>query len=380
MGKLKICFIGTNPNFNGGVSVIIKNLINCIRNIRVSSEFTWLYSGKDNIEYTLGGVNHVELKTPRILFIEDIFFNVQVSKFLKKNNFDIINSHGMWGHWISDYKKRTSQKIIHTYHGTAYYLLKNSLKRFGILKRMILSPTLLFGYFMERLPLKKSDLLICVSDKVKEQVKRLYGKNKNIVVIRTGVDLKDFKPRNKNKIKDKFGLDKENIHGLYVGRGGFWTKGLDRAISVSEEIYKKNKKYRLIVIGPDLKKVKEIINKKFVIYIKEVDRKNMPFYYNAADIFFCLSRYEGGAPTLVVSEAMASGCLVVCSKSSEQEIIEDNKNGLILDNFDARGAEKVIEILESRKKKDRIIKDSLKTIKEISLEKWGEKYLNALIN
>ena len=379
MEKIRICFIGTNPNFNGGVSILQHNLISHIKNIKIPYELTWIYPGKEKIRYTRDGVNYIELKIPKILFIEDMLFDIKVSKFLKGNNFDVINSHGIWGPWVGDYKKRPNQKTTHTYHGTAYNLLKNSAKRFGVLKKIILSPILLFGYFMEKLPLKKSDNIICVSEKIKKEVQSLYGKKKNIIVIRTGVDLKDFKPRDKNKIRDKLGFDRENIYGLYVGRGGFWTKGLDRTINLSEEIYKKNKKYRLIVIGPDLKKVKHLINKKFVIYLKETDRKKIPFYYNVADLFFCMSRYEGGAPILVVSEAMASGCLVVCSKSSEQEIIENEKNGLILENFDEKDAEKIMKVLKNKRKKERIIKNSLKTIKEISIEKWGEKYLNALI-
>jgi len=79
--------------------------------------------------------------------------------------------------------------------------------------------------------------------------------------------------------------------------------------------------------------------------------------------FFCMSRYEGGAPTLVTSEAMASGCLVVCSKDSEQEIIEDKKNGLIIEEFGEKDAEKVLEILKDKKKKEEMIKNSIKNNK-----------------
>jgi len=225
MGKLKICFVGTNPDFDGGVSLFQKNLIGYIKNTKVLHNITWIYAGEKNIRYPKNGINYIELKIPKILFIEDILFGIKVSKFLKYNNFDIINSHGIWGNWMNNYKKRSNQRLIHTYHGSAYYLLKNSLGKFGMLKKMIFSPILFFGYVMERPPLNGADKIICVSEKVKFQIQRLYGKSKKMVVIRTGVNLKDFKPRNRNKIKDKLGLDRENIYGLYVGRGGFWTIG-----------------------------------------------------------------------------------------------------------------------------------------------------------
>jgi len=76
---------------------------------------------------------------------------------------------------------------------------------------------------------------------VKRQVQKLYGKKKDIKVIRTGVDLKNFKVRNKNKIKEKLNLDLNKTYGLYVGGGGYWTKGLDRAIKLAGEINKINK-------------------------------------------------------------------------------------------------------------------------------------------
>jgi len=380
MRKLRICFIGANPNFDGGAALFQKNLINCIKEIKVNYALTWIYPGEKNINYSKGGVNYIELKTPKILFLGDILFNIKVSKLLGKNNFNILNSHGIWGYWIKNYKKNPNQKIIHTCHGVAYYFLKNNSKRFGIFKKILFFPILLWGYIIDKPPIFKADKIICVSEKVKGQIQELYGKNKNRVIIRTGVDLREFKPRNKKRIKEKLGLNKKNIYGLYIGHGGFWTKGLDRVINISEEIYKKNKNYRLLIIGPDYKKVKHLLNGRFIIYLEKVKREKIPYYYNVADVFFCLSRYEGGAPTLVVSEAMASGCLVVCSKSSEQEIIEDGKNGLILDQFDEKAAEKIIRILKNKTIKGEIIKNEKETIKEISLEKWGEKYLKALID
>jgi glycosyltransferase involved in cell wall biosynthesis len=128
-------------------------------------------------------------------------------------------------------------------------------------------------------------------------------------------------------------------------------------------------------VGADYKKVKHLLNEKFIVYFEKIERNKMPYYYNVSDIFFCLSRYEGGAPTLVVSEAMASGCLIVCAKSAEQEIIEDEKNGLIINKFGKEEADKILKNLNNKK----IIKNSIETIKNISLEKWGKNYLNALI-
>lgn len=387
--KKSICFVNsTNPNFLGGVSLYQKNLISFMDKNKF--DITWIYRGEKDKIYKKQGITYVEIKIPFkpskfSLVAREIIFNIKVKKFLEKNYFDIINSHAISGYWLKNYKIKKNQKIIHTYHGLAVPYYKVQLKIFGILKRVIFSCFLLpYAYFIEKHPMKKADKIICVSEKVKNQSQKVYGKRKNIFVVRTGVDISKFKPKNKNKVRRDLGIKEDFVYGLYVGKGGYWIKGLDRAVKVSEEIYKKNKKFRLIVLGADITKrrIKNLIKKEFIIYKQEVNREEIPSYYAASDLLFCLSRYDGGAPTLVVSEAMASGCLVICSKSSEQEIIKDGKNGLIIGNCDKgiskRDIEKILNLLMDNNKKSKIIKESIKTIKEISLNKWGKKYLEIL--
>ena len=80
-----------------------------------------------------------------------------------------------------------------------------------------------------------------------------------------------------------------------------------------------------------------------------------------------------------VSEAMASGCLVICSKSSRQEIIDDEKEGIIIGEEYGMETKRILSILNDKKKLNNIIKNSQKKIKELSLEKWGKRYLEGLL-
>lgn len=378
MNKTRICFVnGTSPNFNGGIGNYQKNLINYLKNKNL--DITWIYKSDKNEDYSKGDIRYAGLKCNKIPFIEDISFNINARKYLKKNYFDIINSHAIWGHWMRCYKKQKNQKLIHTYHGATYPYYKVHLKRFSRIKRILLSPLLLYGYLIEKPPIKNADKIICVSEKVKKEILNTYKKRKNVLVIRTGVNIKNFKPRDKNKSREKIGLEEDKIYGLYIAKGGYWIKGLDRAVKVSEEIYKENENYRLIVVGSDQNKVRNLLNHKFIIYKEQVSREEIPFYYNSSDFFFCLSRYEGGAPTLVTSEAMASGCLVISSNDAEQEILYDGENSIIINNFDCKDAKRIIEINRNKQKKQNLLKNSIKAIKEISIEKWGRKYLDNLL-
>jgi len=358
-----VCFISHSPpNQLGGVSIYYKNLLNYLKNKKL--KITWAYFGKENKTYTSKKINYIEIKKS-IFQVKGFENNFKTRKFLKNNYFDTVFTTG--GPWIWFYLKPINQKLMQIFHGTVYYFNKNHLKRFSTIKKVCFYPLLSLSKLFEY-PHYDLDKIVCVSNKVKKQVEKLYGESK-IKVIRTGVDLKEFKPRIK---KD---TNKKRVLGLYVGGGGYYTKGLDRAINISREIYKLNPNYRLLVIGPDKTKVSKLINEKFVIFLKDIPRDQMKYHYNAADVFFCMSRYEGGAPTLVVSEAMASRCLVVCSKDSKQEIIKEKVNGLIISKFNKHDAEKVLDNLKNKK----IIRNSLKTIKNISLENWGEEYLK-LIN
>lgn len=375
----KICFVSISfsPELLGGTNLVNKNLINYIHSRKKDIEIYWVYFGKENKKYSKENVNYIELKSPIFSSPLSIRKSIKLAKFFRKNFFDVISART--GIWVNIYKKRDKQDIIQTYHGTRYYFNKNHFRRLNFIQKGLLFILLGTNWIVDK-PSKEAKRLICVSEKVKRQVQKLYGNKNELVVIRTGVNLDNFKPRNIDNAKKILGLNEKYTYGLYVGKGGYWTKGLDRAINLSEKIYKKNNKYRLIVIGPDLKKIKKLLPRKFIMYIKEVKRDEMPFYYNISEIFFCMSRYEGGAPTLVVSEAMASGCFLVCSKDSQQEIIENEKNGLIINKFGEEDAERIIRILKDKKKKQKIIENSIKTIKNLSLEKWGEKYLNALMN
>ena len=374
--KLKVCIIATNPNFLGGLSLYQKNLISFLKK---KAEISWIYKGSQNKEYENNGIKYFQIKVLNKIFLENLIFEFKVLSFLNKNKFDIINSHGFTELWMKFFKRKNT-KLVHTYHGSTYHFYKNHLKRFGRMKGFLLSAVLLFPYFIEGTPIKKADKIICVSEHVKKEMIKLYGKRKNIRVIRTGVDLNIFKLRNKNKSKEKLNLDKDKTYGLYVGRGGFWTKGLDKVIRLSKDIYNSDKNYKLLIIGADENKVRFLTNKEFVVLLPPISRDNMPFYYNASDIFFSMSRYEGGAPTLVTSEAMASGCLIITDKEANQEIIKNEKNGLIIGENYEKEAKMIINTLNNKKKINEIINNSANTIKDLSLETWGKKYLDVLLN
>jgi glycosyltransferase involved in cell wall biosynthesis len=371
----KVCLIsGSSPEFLGGISLFQKNFIDYAEKSNLGLDFTWIYPGNKNRVYNLGSLNCVELETTNIPFLKELNFAKKSKKYLKENIFDIINTHADWGAGLKNYSKKSNQKIIHTYHGASVPYLKIQIKQFFFLKRLFLQPVIWISYYLEKIPYKRADKIICVSEKVKRDLEKLYGKRQSISVIRTGVDTKKFKSSPKDKSRKELGLNQNKIYGLYSGRGGYWIKGLDRAVNISKEIYKENKNFRLIVIGAAKNKCARYLEEPFIIHKDVVARKNLQKYYSVCDFFFALSRYEGGAPTLAVGEAMASGCLIIFSKDSKQEIIENNKNGLVINTFGKESANRIFGILKNKRKLKDIKASAIEGIKKFGLNEWGKKY------
>jgi len=378
--RSSIVFIsGSSPEFLGGISLYQRNLIHYANKNKLKLHFIWIYPGEENKKYSLEGINCLEIKSSKIPFIKEFDFARKVKNVLKKEEYDIIHTHANWGYCLKNYNKKNNQKIIHTYHGVTLPYMKIQLKRFNFIKRILLSPLLLSSYLLEKPPMKKGDKIICVSEKVKKGLEDVYFKRKNMNLIRTGVDISQFKEMSQEKARRSLNLEKDKIYGLYSGRGGYWNKGLDRAVSLGREIYKKNKNFRLMVIGADKNKCRNYLNEKFVIYKGLIEREKLPIYYSSCDFFFCLSRYEGGAPTLVVGEAMASGCFIVFSKDSEQEIIENEEEGLIIEDFGKEGSERILNLLDNKKKLKRIKEGTKKKIKEFGLDSWGKGYFEVIL-
>ena len=375
----KICFVsGSSPTFLGGISIYQKNLIGYARKNELKFDFTWIYPGIKDRKYSLKGIKYIEVKSFKYPIFKEFNFSKKVKKILTEGEFDIINTHANWGHCLKKYSKKNKQRITHTYHGVTFPYMKIQFEKFGFL-RYLFYFTLPFFYFIEKPPIQKADKIICVSEKVKEQIELLYGKRKNIFVIRSGVDLPMFGKISQQKSKKDLKLDQKKIYGLYSGRGGYWNKGLDRAVSLSKAIYEINKNFRLIVTGANKEKCKKYLNLPFIDHRGLIKRSEISKYYSSCDFFFFLSRYEGGAPALAAGEAMASKCFIIFSKDSNQEIIQNKKEGLIIDSFDNKNAGKILKIINNQKILKSIKKNAGKKINKFDLNSWGQKYLEVLL-
>jgi glycosyltransferase involved in cell wall biosynthesis len=179
--------------------------------------------------------------------------------------------------------------------------------------------------------LQKADLIITISEFSKQEIIRLTGSPQSkINVIYPGVDLTHYFPKRDRSILEKFGISLKDPVLLFVGSEesrkniGIVIRALARLKTIIPGI--KLLKVGGSQMGGDRKSLMHLIHQlkleNDIIFTGQVAEKELPRYYNAADIFIFPSIYEGfGLPPL---EAIACGCPVICTNSTSlPEVIGD---------------------------------------------------------
>lgn len=214
-----------------------------------------------------------------------------IKKLLSRHRFDVIHSH-MSLPWGFVFRNAKSKKVI-TLHGCEYLRTDFLYK------------------FLAKSAYKKSDLLISPSYWLKNYVKKEYGYDSTI--IRNGIDTLKF-----NVIR---GIKREKNVILYVGRL-IKIKGIIELVAVAKEL--KNFEFWFAGKGP-LRKLITLPNTKYLGYFNE---DKLIEIYNQATICVFPS-YKENFP-VVGLEALACGKATIATKTGFSEIIDHNKNGLLI--------------------------------------------------
>ncbi len=159
--------------------------------------------------------------------------------------------------------------------------------------------------------LQPADNILTLSTPSKDELVRIGLRPDNIDVYRYWVDQKIFKPIDKQSAKQKVGWDKKFVV-LFVGRF-IKIKGIDILLNVARSTSIKELNFAFIGDGPmanNIRKDSEKLDN--VLFIGKVDNKDLPLYYNAADIFCIPSKYEEGFGRVIL-EAISCGTPVVGS-------------------------------------------------------------------
>jgi N-acetyl-alpha-D-glucosaminyl L-malate synthase BshA len=328
--KIAILVSGFPPDRIGGMEIasynIAKHLADNGHSIHViTSSYSKYHLNED--KFVVHPVNMMGTK-----IVGPFFDQRKILPIIKKISPEIVHAQGISTSGIS---------------GFTAFLIKNLLK----------IPYVVYGRGGDVYPFKaekilvkailnEADSIIALTESMKKEMQKIS--NKEIVVIPNGIDMNRFNDPSLNFSESLNTGEKEKIV-IFVGNLRP-EKGLRYLIKAMKYVTKKNLNIRLLLVGEGSQKenLKKLANKldieDKVTFSGKVSVEKIPVYLKNSDIFVLPSLHEGFPNVLL--EAMASGLPVVATNvTGINEIIEDGKNGFLVQSKNSEEIAKKILLL-----------------------------------
>lgn len=295
----------------GGIQSLVIEIVKNINKEKVQIDFLLLDDGKEyELENTLKDLgckiyklNGIWINTP----LDFLKYKKVLDKFFKVHN---------------DYD------VVHMHSSSKNYMVLKKAKKYGIPVRIAHSHNI---DFQTKNPIKKfignifkiylkkysTDYFACS----KISGEWLFGdkivNSDKFHVIHNAIDYDKFKfnEEKRNTIRKELDIKDDELVIGHVGRFSE-QKNHEFLIDIFNEIYKKRKNSKLLLIGKGEKeniikeKVKNLNLESRVIFLGF--KENVSNYYNSMDLFLLPSKFEGLPVTLV--EAQANGLPIFTSK------------------------------------------------------------------
>lgn len=262
-------------------------------------------------------LNKTEKCVPNVFCLVKVGFNIRIpletavseifaffTVFLKTTKFDIIyQRETIFGTGFL-LKSLLNKPLITEVNGVIIdELMETADKKKRIFSRFLI--------FLNKVQLKKSDIIITVSNDVKKKIIKYYNLNsENIRVIGNGVDIDMFKPMEMVECQRKLKLAQGYKYIVYVGSLEYWQR-VDKLLDVMELIKSKRSDIKLLIIGdgPEMNKLKHIGQDKKILdvvsFMGRIEHEKIPLYINAGSICVAPFKSSRSASPLKLFEYMA---------------------------------------------------------------------------
>ena len=280
----------------------------------------------------------------------------EVKNLLKQQSVELVHAHGTRANSnVLCAARSLGIPVIYTVHGWSFHPDQKPLTR----KIRIMG---------EKYLTSKTNLNISVSASNQQSGKQ-YISSFNSIVINNGIDLKKFNPANPhNDIRSELKIPADKILVLFIARFTSHKQPL-ALIEAFAKSYQQNPKLHLLMVGDGDQKdeAKNLIRRlKMQDHITlEAFRQDVPDVLASADIFVLPSLWEGLPIGLL--EALAMGKAVIATNvDGTSEIIENEKNGLLVDtgNLISNLASSLVELSKDKQKRDEFSRQAINTITE----------------
>ena len=368
--KIGIDSRSVNLHSGTGIGTYTKNLISEMININKDNEFTLIWTGKIDNDFTKDNTELIYCSGRHSTFFEKDY----IPNIINSKNLDLYHIPQNGIGFPFDYNINT----VVTIHDLIPYTMPETVGA-GYLKR-----------FLKDMPniIENSKGIITVSEYSKKDILKFFsGYPEDKIFVTPLSTNSEFVPMNKDecrkKIQNEFNFNEPYI--LYIG--GFSKRknvhGLINAFSRVKNSL--SKKYKLVLVGSlkdeglNLKKYVESLNlENDVVFTGFSEDKDLPIFYNGADLFVYPSYYEGfGLPPL---EAMSCKTPVITSNTTSIPEVTKNAAFLINPSLEEDLSNAIFNVLENDNLKNSLIEKGYKRSLEFSWKQTAENTLNAYKN
>lgn len=213
---------------------------------------------------------------------------------LKDGHYEIIHAHyGFCG--VAAALARRKEKLVVSFMGESEFVPDKEDRS---------NPFVLLMSFLHRFFARwVFDFVVFKSENLSRFISGIRDKS---VVLPNGVNLEVFKPMDKQQARSFLNLPKENDIVLWIGNQSRVVKGYSLAENAVAMLKVDNPKLQFLAIN-------------------NIPNEQLPYFYNAADVFL-LSSYSEGSPN-VVKEAMACNCPIVATEVGDVNQLLDGVVG-----------------------------------------------------
>jgi len=207
--------------------------------------------------------------------------------------------HGKWTNLIPLFTERGP--VVFQHHGEEVSYRT---------KKFISKPWRIIFALLERQAAKKVDHFFMLYPEAGEELSRYVAKDR-ISIQTSGIDFDLFKPIAREDAKNSLKLSRDKRYLLSVGMLEN-RKGPDVLLRALPAVFNKYQDVELLLVGKSVRKeyddmLHEIVQQsgigENVRFLGEIKNEDLPFYYNASDIFVLPSIKAEGVPKVLMEAA-----------------------------------------------------------------------------
>jgi len=221
--------------------------------------------------------------------------------------------------------------------------------------------------------------VVIPSESMRNVLEQDYGLRARYTVVPTGIQVDRYATADGEGLRKRMKWQEEQVV-ISIGRLAA-EKNWGTFLRAAAEVYREHPALRVVLIGDGSQReeLEDLVNElgmtERVTFTGELPFDDIPAYLKAADLFAFASTTE--TQGLVTMEALAAGLPVVAvDASGTRDVLEDGKQGFLVEDDPQAMAGAIKKVLESQEGRDQLHRAALERAKSFDIQHLSEKLLD----